>query len=56
VVSYKDFGKITEENQKDLLSLQIHMQILKIMHLAVPKHDVLVIIFKKSDHCFHSIG
>jgi len=41
---------MTQENQKDLLSSQI------IMHLTVPKHDVLVIIFKHSDHCFRSIG
>ena len=26
------------------------------MHLAVPKHDVLVKIFKNSDHSFRSIG
>jgi len=26
------------------------------MHLTVPKHDVLVIILKQSDQCFHSIG
>ena len=26
------------------------------MHLAVPKHDVLVIIFNTSDECFHFIG
>ena len=44
---------MTEENQKDFLSSQ--MNILK-MHLAVHKHDVLVIILKISDQCFHSIG
>ena len=26
------------------------------MHLTVPKHDVLVIIFNTSDECFHHIG
>jgi len=26
------------------------------MHLAVPKHDVLVTILKHSVQCFHSIG
>ena len=26
------------------------------MHLAVPKHNVLVIILKNSDQCFRSIG
>jgi len=26
------------------------------MHLAVPKHDVLVLILNQSDQCFHSIG
>jgi len=45
---------MTGENQKDLLPSPIH--ILKI-HLAVPKHDVvLVIILKHSDYCFRSIG
>jgi len=41
---------MTEENQKDPISSRIN--ILK-MHLPVPKHDVLVIILKKSDQCFH---
>jgi len=26
------------------------------MHLAVPKHDVLVLILNFSDQCCHSIG
>jgi len=26
------------------------------MHLTVPKHDVLAIILKTLDRCFHSIG
>ena len=41
---------MTEENQKDPISSRIN--ILK-MHLPVPKHDVLVIILKKSEQCFH---
>ena len=36
--------------QKDLLSSQVNI---KIIHLAVPKHDSLVITFNNSDHCFH---
>jgi len=40
------FSKITEENQKDLLSSKIY--IIQIMYLAVPKHDVHVIIFNIS--------
>jgi len=44
---------MNEEHQKDLLSSQIFF---KVMHLAVPNHDVLAMIFKKSDECFHSIG
>ena len=44
---------MTEENQKDLLFFQIN--ILK-MHLAVPKHNVLVIIHKISDQCLYPIN
>jgi len=36
---------MTEENQKDRFSSQMNI---KIMHLTVPKHNVLVIILKKS--------
>jgi len=36
---------MTEENQKDILSSPKHY---KLMHLAVPKHGVLVKIFKKN--------
>jgi len=25
------------------------------MHLTLPKHDILIIILKHSDQCFHSI-
>jgi len=41
---------MTEENQKDLPSSQKNI---KQMHLAAPKHGVLVIFIK---NCFHCIG
>jgi len=44
---------MTEDSQKDLLSSQINIEQ---MHLAVPKHDVLVIIRNYSDQCLYSIG
>ena len=44
---------MTEDNTKDFLSSK--MNIWK-MHLAVPKHDVLVIILKNEDHRNANIG
>ena len=44
---------MTEENQQNLLFSYLNI---KKMHLAVHKHDVLVIILKQYNQCFHSIG